>query len=130
MHIRIYTLYALFKAQLQPVCMKHTTQESAIPYTAKLSRGKTFAVVHKTHHSLENFRGASGPCHYVLYTANDSRGKLSRLATKPRKPRKFSPSKVLPYTVIISHDTLIKSCTYVYIRVCVYIIYTYIHTQT
>ena len=67
-----------------------------IPYMAKLSRGKTFAVVHKTHHSLENFRGASGPYHYVLYTANDSRGKLSRLA---KKPRKFSPSKVLPYTV-------------------------------
>ena len=54
-----------------------------IPYTAKLSRGKTFAVVHKTHYSLENFRGASGPCHYVLYMANDSRGKLSRLAEKP-----------------------------------------------
>ena len=70
-----------------------------IPYTAKLSRGETFAVVHKTHYSLENFRGASGPCHYVLYTANDSRGKLSRLAKKPRKPRKFSPSEVLPYTV-------------------------------
>ena len=65
-------------------------------YTAKFSRGKTFAVVHKTHHSLENFRSASGPCHYVLYTANDSREKLSRLANKPRK---FSPSKVLPYTV-------------------------------
>ena len=62
-----------------------------IPYTEKLSRGKTFAVVHKTHHSLENFHGASGPCHYVLYTASDSRGKLSRLAKKPRKfpPRKF-----------------------------------------
>ena len=54
-----------------------------LPYTAKLSRGKTFAVVHKTHYSLENFCGASGPCHYVLYTANDSRGKLSRLAEKP-----------------------------------------------
>ena len=58
--------------------------------------GKTFAVVHKTHHSLEKFRGASGPCHYVLYTASDSREKLLRLA---KKPRKFSPSKVLPYTV-------------------------------
>ena len=54
-----------------------------IPYTAKLSRGKTSAVVHKTHYSLENFRGASGPCHYVLYTASDSRGKLSRFAKKP-----------------------------------------------
>ena len=71
-------------------------ERDKIPLTAKLSRGKTFAVVHKTHHSLENFRDASGPCHYILYTANDSRGKLSRLA---KKPRKFSPSKVLPYTV-------------------------------
>ena len=61
---------------------------------AKLSRGKTFAVVHKTHYSLENFRGASGPYHYVLYTANDSRGKLSRLAKKTAKT-----VKVLPYTV-------------------------------
>ena len=42
--------------------------------------GKTFAVVHKTHYSLENVRGASGSCHYVLYMASDSRGKLSRLA--------------------------------------------------
>ena len=62
--------------------------------------GKTFTVVHKTHYSLENFHGASGPCHYVLYTASDSRGKLLRLAKKPRKPWKFSPSKVLPYTVL------------------------------
>ena len=34
---------------------------------ARLSRGKTFAVVHKTHHSLENFCGSSGRGHYVLY---------------------------------------------------------------
>ena len=73
------------------------TRYANIPYTAKLLRGKTFAVVHKTHYSLENFCGVSGPCHYVLYTANDSRGKFSRLA---KKPRKFSPPKVLPYTVI------------------------------
>ena len=56
MYIRIYALYALLKAQLQPVCMKHTTQESAILVMTLLS--------------------------------------------------------------------------YVYIRICVYIIYTYIHTQT
>ena len=43
-----------------------------IPYTAKLSRDKTFVVVHKTRYSLEKFHGASGPCYYVLYTANDS----------------------------------------------------------
>ena len=53
----------------------HFQQE--LPYMAKLSRGKIFTVVHKTHYSLENFHGASGPCHYVLYTANDSRGKLT-----------------------------------------------------
>ena len=74
---------------------------------AKLSRGKTFTVVHKTHHSLENFRGASGPCHYALYTANDSRGKLSRLAKKPRKPLKFSPSKVLLYGIRYSGELFI-----------------------
>ena len=65
----------------------HKSVVRDIPYTAKPSRGKTFVVVHKTHHSLENFRGASGPCHhapYTAYTANDSRA--SRLATKPRKP--------------------------------------------
>ena len=59
-------------------------------YAAKLSRGKTFAVVHKAHYSLENFCGTSGPCHYVLYTANDSRVKLLRLAKKPQKLGKFS----------------------------------------
>ena len=46
----------------------------------KTFEGENFAVVYETHYSLENFRGASGPCHYVLYTASDSRGKLSRLA--------------------------------------------------
>ena len=63
------------------------------PYTAKLSCGKTFAVVHKIHHSLENFHGASGCAHHVLYTASDSRGKLSR------STEKRTHSKVLPYTV-------------------------------
>ena len=55
------------------------------PFQCITVYGKTFAVAHKTHHSLENFHGASGPCHYVLYTANNSRGKLSRLAKKTAK---------------------------------------------
>ena len=65
--------------------------------------GKTFkwenfrGCAHKIHYSLENFHGASGRGHHVLYTASDSRGKLSRSAEKPRK---FSHSKVLPYTVL------------------------------
>jgi len=65
-------------------------------YTAKLSSVKTFAVVHKIHHSLENFCGVSGRGHHVLYTASDTRGNLLRSAEKPRK---FYHSKVLPYTV-------------------------------
>ena len=67
-------------------------------YTAKLSSGKTFAVVHKIHYSLENFHGASGRGLHVLYTASDSRGNLSR---STEKPQKCSNSKVLPYTVYI-----------------------------
>ena len=61
--------------------------------------GKTFAVVHKIHCSLENFCGASGRGHHVLYTASNSRRKLSRSAEKPRK---FSHLKVLPYTVVFA----------------------------
>ena len=74
-----------------------------VPYTAKLLSGKTFAVVHKMHYSLENFHSASGRGHHVLYTASNSRGKLSRLTKNLRKPRKFSHSKVLPYTVRTVH---------------------------
>ena len=71
---------------------------------SKTFEGENFCgCAHKTHYSLEKFRGASGPCHYVLYTASDSKGKLSRLA---KKPRKFSTSKVLPYTVSVSSDGL------------------------
>ena len=69
-----------------------------VPYTAKLLRGETFAVVHKTDYSLENFHSALGPCHYVLYTASDSRGKLSRLAKNCENCKSFPPRKVLPYT--------------------------------
>ena len=71
---------------------------SLVPYTAKLSSGKTFAVVHKIHYPLENFRGASGRGHLVLHTAKDSRGKLLR---STEKLQKFSQSKVLSYIVLI-----------------------------
>ena len=78
----------------------------AICYTytvyGRTFEGETFAVVHKTHYSLENFCHASGQCHYVLYTASDSRGKLSQLANQPRISQKFSPLKVLPYMVIMN----------------------------
>ena len=56
---------------------------------------ENFAVVHKIHYSLENFRGASGRGHHVLYTASDSRENFrDRLKTET-----VSHSKVLPYTV-------------------------------
>ena len=43
-----------------------------IPYKAKLSSGKTFAVVYiQIHYSLDNFCGASGSGHHKLYTASD-----------------------------------------------------------
>ena len=64
-----------------------------LPCTAKLLIGKTLLVVH---HSLENFRGTSGHGHHVLYTASDSRAKLSRSSEKLQK---FYHSKVLPCTV-------------------------------
>ena len=62
-------------------------------------------VVHKSHYSLKIFRGASGQGHHVLYTANNSRGKLSRLA---KQPRKFFPSNVLQYTVAMYSIDLIN----------------------
>ena len=43
-----------------------------LPYKANVSKGKTFAVVHKTHSSLENFCDASGRGHHLQYTAIDS----------------------------------------------------------
>ena len=83
-----------------------------IPYTAKLSRGKTFAVVHRTHYSLENFRGASGPCHYVLYTANDSRGNFCDWLKNHESfpPRKFCRIRYLLFNFkVVYRSALPKS---------------------
>ena len=89
---------------------------SHLPYMAKLSSGKTFAVVHKIHFLLENFRGASGRGHHVLYTASDSRGKLLQSTEKLRKSQKFSHSKVLLYMVYVCiyvciNSMLVFNCT-------------------
>ena len=78
---------------------------SYIPYTAKLLSGKTFAVVHKIHYSLENFHGASGRSHHVLYTKDDSRGKLLRLAEKT--------AKVFPLESFAVYGKLSKYANYV-----------------
>ena len=89
------------------ICLPHTVY------------GKTFAVVHKIHYSLENFCSVSGCGHHILYTASDSRGKLLRSAEKSRILRKFSHSKVLPYTVnhsfiSVFHSNLGQRFSYAY----------------
>ena len=63
------------------------------------------------HYSLENFHGALGHGHHVLYISSDSRGKLLQSAGKSRK---FSYSKVLPYTVS-EGNTVEISTTFVYL---------------
>ena len=73
----MYLMYFVIVTLLVLLLAKHTVY-------GKTFEGENFHGVHKTHYSLENFRGASGPYHYVLYTANDSKGKLSQLA-KNRK---------------------------------------------
>ena len=46
--------------------LSHTLyQAHNVPYTAKLLRGKTFAVVHKTHYSLETF--TVHQAHAIMY---------------------------------------------------------------
>ena len=74
-----------------------------IPYTVKLSRGKTFAVVYKTHYSLENFCGASGPYHYVMYTANDSRENFCDWLKNCGNRKSFPPRKFC--RIRYTHDT-------------------------
>ena len=66
-------------------------------------------VVHKTHYSLENFRGASAPCHYVLCIANDSRGKLSQLAKNRESfpPQKFCRIRYFAFEIQV-RSTKIK----------------------
>ena len=59
------------------------------------------------HEYIATYMYAQMTC--ILYAAKLSRGKLSRLAKKLQKPRKFPPSKVLPYTVY--------ECTFVRTRV-------------
>ena len=77
----MYLMYFVIVTLLVLLLTKHTVY------------GKTFTAVHKTHYSLENFRSASGPYHYVLYTANDSRGKLSQLAKNRENCESFPPPK-------------------------------------
>ena len=59
-------------------------------YTAKLSSGKTFAVVNKMHYSLEKFCGVSGHGHHVLYTAS-VQGESFRDWLKTAKTAKVFP---------------------------------------
>ena len=59
---------------------------------AKLSRGKTFVVV-PTY--IIHWCGPSGRGHHVLYTASDSRGKLSQSAENRENRESFPPQKLI-----------------------------------
>ena len=89
-------------------------QDPSIPYTVKLSSGRTFAVVHKIHYSLKNFRSASGCGHHILYTASDSRGKLLRSTEKPQKTQSFPTRKYAVYGdyLIFYMETLFQNSGY------------------
>ena len=70
-----------------------------IPYTAKLSRGKTFAVFTVFQPIAKVF-----PLNHLPCTVHNGMGLMHRESFPVNsvfcaQPRKFSPSKVLPYTV-------------------------------
>ena len=63
-----------------------------IPYTAKLSRGKTFVVVHKTHHLLETF--VVHQAHAIMYYIQQMiQGENFRDWLKNHKNRKSFPPR-------------------------------------
>ena len=88
-----------------------------ILYSGKLSREKIFANWWKYNFRWENFRGLLAFAAPKDATPQISRGKLSRIATKPRNSRKFSPSKVFRYTVTAENPQLITAyeCDFQYI---------------
>ena len=88
-----------------------------LPYSGKLSREKTFANWLKYDFRGENFRRLLAFAVPKDATPQISQRKFSRIATKPQKSRKFSPSKVFRYTVFTppkqlytSHVALLIDC--------------------
>ena len=75
-----------------------------IPYTVKLSSGKTFAVFQPI---MKVF-----PLIHLLCTVHDGHGLMSFPVNSVfyAQPRKFSHSKVLPYTVRI-HMSILRMCS-------------------
>ena len=99
------------------MCLEHS---STLPYSGKLLREKTFAFRYKTRilrRKLSRIAPVQllcrcGPraCATYPHTCNvriaDCKifwRKLSRMVLKPRKTRKFSPSKVFRFTVSATH---------------------------
>ena len=64
--------------------------------------GKLSRISEKYNFCKENFRGLLAFAAPKDITPQISQGKLSRIATKPRISRKFSPSKVFRYSVYTS----------------------------
>ena len=75
-----------------------------IPYTAKLSRGKTFVVVHKTHYSLRCIRPMP-LC--TVHMQQMILGENFHDWLKSAKTVRVSPSKVLPYTVYMQEGVIL-----------------------
>ena len=83
-----------------------------LPYSGKLSREKTFANWWKYDFCRENFRRLLAFALPKDTTPQISRKKLSRIATKLRNSRKFSPSKVFRYTVLHCMHEPMLICLY------------------
>ena len=97
--MHIYTL--LHTSMHTHNCICTHTQ---IPYTVKLSSGKTFAVFQPI---MKVF-----PLIHLLCTVHDGHGLMSFPVNSVfyAQPRKFSHSKVLPYTVHI-HMSILRMCS-------------------
>ena len=68
-------------------------------YIANCSRWKSFMVAELNCNSLENICGWPFFFYNLLSEGNYFTGKVSRLPTNPQKPRNFSTSNNLQYTV-------------------------------
>ena len=96
-----------------------------LPYSGKLSREKTFVDWWKYDFRGENFRRLLAFAVPKDATPQISQRKFSRIATKPKKSRKFSPSKVFCYMVFTppkqlytSHVALLIDCDHLSRTVC------------
>ena len=95
LYCKIFVVYSIIKNVSYQKFILHI-----LPYTAKLSRGKTFAVFTVFQPIAKVF-----PLNHLPCTVHNGMGLMHRESFPVNsvfcaQPRKFSPSKVLPYTII------------------------------